>query len=112
MRTKFPCPQNSPLKSSRSRAQTKAPPNLFSFRYLTCNQQHISVIVSSPLTYESHDHLCVEAGFVVVSHPLILFESIWDFLVLCHVDSGPLEKSANLKRGGNGFTSCSSTEQS
>lgn len=44
-------------------------------------------------------HLCVIAGFVVVSHPLVLLDSIWDFLVLDHVDRGPLEKSTNLNRG-------------
>lgn len=48
---------------------------------------------------ESRDNLGVIAGLVVISHPLILFDSIWDFLVLNHVDRGPLEKSANLKKG-------------
>lgn len=47
---------------------------------------------------ESRDHLNVIAGFVVISHPLVLFDSIRDFLVLDQVDSGPLEKSTNLKR--------------
>lgn len=52
---------------------------------------------------ESREHLGFKAGFVVVSHPLILFDSIWDFLVLDHVDRGPLEESANLKREKNNY---------
>lgn len=107
MRTKFPSWQNSPLKSSRSKDQTKAPPNLFSFRYLTWIQQHhhrFNLMRSchwNGTLRGSHDHLCVEAGFVVVPHPIILFDSVWDFLVLNQVDSGPLQKSANLKRESN-----------
>lgn len=50
---------------------------------------------------ETHDYLSLKTLFVVISNPFILFDGIWNLLILDQVDTGPLKKSANLKRGLN-----------
>ena len=41
----------------------------------------------------------METFFVVIANPLILFESIWNFLILNQLNTGPFKKSADLKIG-------------
>lgn len=70
--------------------------------YTTTSPFQRGVFVTSVVRWAAETtegHLCVIAGFVVISHPLVLLDSIRDFLVLDQVDSGPIEKSTNLKRG-------------
>lgn len=48
---------------------------------------------------EARGYLSLKTLFIVIANPLILFKCIRNFLILNQLDTGPLEKKANLKGG-------------
>lgn len=112
----LPAPQNLPLKSSRSKAHTKAPPYFISFMYWTCG---LNKNISQPqrkedlilcLEFHPADQPSVCNACVLIAtyldlialpaikpYPLIVLAGIGHFLLINPLNGGALQEGADLK---------------
>ena len=66
---------------------------MYALVYVWCLREELSTIF-----VETGDYLGPKTVFVVISNPLVLFDGVWNFLVLNQVDTGTLKERANLKK--------------